>query len=188
MNLLKVSALAAVCAFAATSLSAATINFDDGGKVGQGYEESGFRFEQVTNGAVSTPNGCVDANGVNSSCLLLPNSRSGKIVKMSRIGGGTFDLLSFTFDGRDGQGPALYVSTALTGGSLFSEPDNANTMTSSGPLSQFMDVSMIFFRDADNGSSRVDDIEVSVSEVPLPASAALLLAGLGGMVAMRRRK
>ncbi|TBN42808.1 VPLPA-CTERM sorting domain-containing protein [Paracoccus subflavus] len=38
------------------------------------------------------------------------------------------------------------------------------------------------------GNGRVDDIEVDVAPIPLPASAVLLLAGLGGLAAVRRKK
>jgi hypothetical protein len=187
LKLLKVSALAALCAFAATSLSAASINFDDSSKIGGVYYEDGYQFEEVGSGGVTVAGGgCVSAGSLNTGCLLLQNHNSGKITKMSREDGEVFDLLSFTFDGRDGSGPALYVSTSTTGGTLFSEPNGANTMTSSGLLSQFTNVTMIFFYDAGNGSARVDDIVTA--EVPLPASAFLLLGGLGGLVAMRRRK
>lgn len=48
----------------------------------------------------------------------------------------------------------------------------------------------LFFSAVDGGSSTLGGLidNVSISEVPLPASAALLLAGLGGLVAMRRKK
>ena len=187
MKKLKTLAVAAALTLGASAVSAASIGFDDGVKSGGVYYEDGFQFEEVGSGPVTvTGGGCVSEGALNTGCLLLQNHNSGKITKMSLEDGGYFNLLSFTYDGRDGNEPALYVSTTTTGGTLFSEPDGANTMTSSGLLSQFMNVNMIFFYDAGNGSSRVDDIVTS--EVPLPASAVLLLAGLGGLVAMRRRK
>ena len=169
------------------SALAAVINFDDGYKSGGSYFEAGFVFEQVANGAVSTPRGCVEAS-INSNCLLLPNQNSDKVVKMSLATGGIFSLLGFTFDGRDGEGPALYVSRYLTGGTLFSEPDTGNTMNPSGLLSQFMDVTSLFFRDAGTGSSRVDNLNVSLAPVPVPAAGLLLIAGLGALAAVGRRK
>lgn len=48
----------------------------------------------------------------------------------------------------------------------------------------------LFFSAVDGGSSTLGGLidNVSISAVPLPASAALLLAGLGGLGAMRRRQ
>ncbi len=185
--------VAATMAFgAAGAASAATIDFDNGSSIGNDWYEDGFVFQTFRNGsphnsAVSTPNGCVE-NGANTGCLLLPNNNNGRVVKMSRVGGGTFSLLSFSFDGRDGQSPALFVSETDSGGTGFTEGNNSNVMTPTGPLSQFMNVSMIFFIDAQNGSSRVDNIEVSVPNVPIPAAGFLLVVGLGTLGMMGRRK
>ncbi len=176
---------AVVFALGGGSVSASVVDFEDGYSSGNKYFEDGFVFEQLGSGNVSTPRGCV-YEGVNSECMLLQNSRSGKIVKMYREDGGAFDLLSFLYDGRDGQGPALYVSTETTGGTLFSEDNVANDMISSGPLDQFKNVTMIFFRDADNGSARVDSIHAVA--VPLPAAGFLMLVGLGALGVMRRRQ
>ena len=184
----KMLGVAALGLFASVSaVSAATINFSDGGKVGDTYQEKGFTFEYVGSGSVSTPNNCEAQDGTKSDCLLLPNATS-KTVKMT-YSGGLFSLLSFTFDGKDGEDHALWVSKTATGtDQLFSEALNASKMSPSGQLTLFDNVTELYFRTASNGSARVDDLLVSVAMVPLPAAGFLLIAGLGGLAVMRRRK
>ncbi len=53
--------------------------------------------------------------------------------------------------------------------------------------SLFAGVSWLSF-DFNGHSGAIDDLLVEVSAVPIPASLPLLLAGLGGLVALRRRK
>lgn len=188
------AALVGAFALCASFASAATLDFDSGSLSGNTYTQDGFVVEEVNGGNVTTPNNCNDGTS-NSGCLLLQNTSSNKIYKVSRADSGLFDLLSFTFNGTDNRTDnALRVSTTLAEamaetGQLFTENNNGNLMTSSGPLAGYQDVSMIFFRSANEGSARVDDIVVSIkmAPVPLPASAALLLAGLGGLVFVRRR-
>ena len=187
--------------------AAATINFSDGAKDGDAYVESLFRFEYVENGSVSTPDNCEAQDGTKSDCLLLPDK---KTVKMTFNGGQTFSLLSFTFDGKDGEdgkvakvgkvgkdgedgedgeAGALWVSKTFGGtDQKFSEAQNASKMTFSGPLTLFSNVTELFFRTAGNGSARVDDLMVETAAVPLPAAGWLMLLGLGGLAAARRRK
>ena len=175
--------------------NAATLDFDSGSLSGNTYTQDGFVVEEVNGGNVTTPNNCNDGTS-NSNCLLLQNTSSNKIYKLSRADSGLFNLLSFTFNGTDNKTDnALRVSTTLAEaiaetGQLFTENNNGNLMTSSGLLAGYQDVSMIFFRSANEGSARVDDIAVSITmtPVPLPASAGLLLVGLGGIAIARRRK
>ena len=182
----KILGVAALGLFASVGgASAATINFSDGAKIGDTYQEKGFTFEYVGSGSVSTPDNCEAQDGTKSDCLLLPNA-TGKTVKMT-YSGGLFSLLSFTFDGKDGEDHALWVSRTATGtDQLFSEALNASKMSPSGQLTLFNNVTELYFRTASKGSARVDDLRVDV--VPLPAAGLLLIAGLGGLAVMRRRK
>jgi hypothetical protein len=201
MSILRTLGATAFALAASVSVAAAaTINFSDGLKVGDTYVEKNFTFAYVGNGSVATPNDC------GSDCLLLPNERDEdgpKTVRMTFKDGQAFSLLSFTFNGRDRGGennarriaeetteePALYVSRTLGGlDQLFFENLNGNAMSSSGPLSLFSNVTELFFRASNNGSARVDDLVVDTAAVPLPAAGWLMLAGLGGLAAARRRK
>lgn len=182
----KVVLAAGAVTLVAGAASAATINFTDGKKVGDTYQEDGFTFEYVDNGSVSTPNNCEAQDGTKSDCLLLPDK---KVVKMSLTAGGLFSLLSFTFDGKDGEADALWVSkTPLGTDQKFSEVLNASKMTPSGLLTLFKDVSEVFFRTANKGSARVDDIVADTAPIPVPAAGFLLIGALGGLAALRRRR
>jgi hypothetical protein len=166
--------------------AAATINFSSGKDVGDTYVEKNFTFAYVGSGSVSLSSDC------GSKCLKLPNAsgaEAGKVVRMTFSGGQKFSLLSFAFNGKDGQGPALYVSTTLEGSDqLFSEDLTGIEMSLTGPLSLFSDVTELYFRTASEGSARVDDLMVETAAVPLPAAGWLMLLGLGGLAAARRRK
>lgn len=186
-----VMGVASACLIAlAGASSAATIDFETDSNPGHPFEQAGFQVTQVGGGNVSTPNNC------GSACLLLQNGSSGKTYKLSQIGGGAFNLLSFSFNGTDAKGQnagnpvdALFASLTTSGGTVFTDTVNGNVMTSTGPLSQFMGVTAVYFFNAGNGSARVDDIKVeAVSAVPVPAAGYMLLAGLGAFAAFRRRK
>jgi hypothetical protein len=205
MTILRTLGVAAFALAASVGVAAATtINFSYGAKDGRAYVESLFRFEYVENGSVTRPNNCEAQDGANSDCLLLPDK---KTVRMTFNGGQTFSLLSFTFDGKGdepdearnarnarkvgevAEADALWVSKTLGGtDQKFSEAQNASKVTFSGPLTLFSNVTELFFRTAGNGSARVDDLMVETAAVPLPAAGWLMLLGLGGLAAARRRK
>ena len=71
---------------------------------------------------------------------------------------------------------------------LFSENLNGIDMSLTGPLTRFSNVTELFFRAADNGSARVDDLMLKTAAVPLPAAGWRMLLGLGVLVAARHRK
>ena len=187
MSILRTLGVTAFALAASVGVAvAATINFTDGQDVGASYVEKNFTFAYVGSGSVSRPNNC------GSDCLLLPNpsgNTAAKTVRMTFNDGQVFSLLSFAFNGQDGQAPALYVSRTLGGfDQLFSENLNDIEMSLTGPLTLFSNVTELFFRTADNGSARVDDLMVETAAVPLPAAGWLMLVGLGGLAAARRRK
>lgn len=193
MNTTLLGVTSAVFLTLAGASSAATIDFDNGIDGGTVYTQNMFQFTEIGGGNISTPSNC------GSKCLLLQNANSGKIYELTHVDGFAFDLLSFSFNGTDvGGNPknfvpsdALFVSETTMGGTLFTDTVNGNTMTDTGPLANFMGVTALYFFSAGNGSARVDDLELvlsSVSEVPLPATALMLLAGLGAFGAVKRRK
>lgn len=143
MTILKTLGVTALALAASVSVAAAaTVNFTDGAKDGNAYVENLFRFEYVENGSVTRPNNCEAQDGTQSDCLLLPNN---KTVKMTFNGGQLFSLLSFTFDGKDGEEDALWLSKTVGGtDQKFSEALNASKMTFSGPLTLFSNVTELF--------------------------------------------
>jgi hypothetical protein len=118
-------------------------------------------------------------------CLQLGNQES---VKIELTSGGLFSLVSFLFDGKDGESDAIVVSTVLDGTGLeFGEPNNANTMTLAEPA--LSGLSAIYIRNNKNGTARLDDIKLSyTTPVPLPASGLFLAGGLGALALRRKRK
>lgn len=101
-------------------------------------------------------------------------------------GGGT--LLDFSFDVTNGGSPTNTIvnGSENTGGirDFFASVDGAPAATMGSAVWLFLD----------DGGSKADDnhddmaIRLSVTPVPVPAAGFLLLAGLGGLAAMKRRK
>lgn len=165
--------------------SAATIDFDSGSLSGGVYSQDGFEVVGLNGGNVALPSDC------GSQCLRLNNESSGHIYRLTRADGSAFTLSSFTYNGRDGEAPAVDVSSTLFGSVLggtiyrFNETLNGNQMTATGPLSLFENVTAVYFQSAENGSARIDNLEVTA--VPLPAAGFLLLGGLAAIGIARRR-
>ncbi|MEO1538053.1 MAG: VPLPA-CTERM sorting domain-containing protein [Pseudomonadota bacterium] len=120
------------------------------------------------------------------------NDTFGIIWNVALAGGKMFDRLVFTVKDAAEFGGMLQVS--VLGGATTQIINGANAVTNLIEIDFGRSVSSAtivlshFGRDGNftNDGFSMDDI--SVSAVPLPASALFLLGGLGGLIALRRRK
>lgn len=108
--------------------------------------------------------------------------------------GYTFSISSFWFQ-LLGNMDDLLVTTnkgsVLLTEAVYGHNNGGQTFIASDGI--FKDITLLSFimqtgGQGQAGNGRVDDIEVDVAPIPLPASAVLLLAGLGGLAAVRRKK
>ncbi len=108
------------------------------------------------------------------------------------IGGGLFNKIVLTISDAADQGAIMEI---IAGGTsyAFEKAANGNKKLVVIKLDEKVAATDIFFRNLDkNGGLRINDgfslDDIAVSEVPLPASALLLLGGLGGLTLAGRRK
>ncbi len=188
MNILFV--LAAACFVGLGSVSsagAATINFD-GASSGAPLTLGEYKID--------------DARIVSGQCSVKPCLALNKLETsiLTRVDGGTFTLSSIWFylDGKASKnsglndlvitstGPA--ASIRLGQDAAFGGYDNNKPFTYNfGSL--FEDVTSIIFSSYNGeGNVRIDDIVVTPSEVPLPASLMFGVMGLACLGALRRRR
>ena len=154
------------------------VDFDSGALVGNTYVEDGFTFTTTRNGGVSLSSDC------GSKCLQLNND---EIVTVT-YKNGAFDLLGFSFRGPGGGGD-MFISSNVGGSQqTITESLNGNDLQPIS-LNVFGGILSFNWQNARNGSGRVDDIRFTVpAPVPLPAAGLMLLAGIGGLAAMARRR
>lgn len=194
MTWLKKLACAAVLAVAASGVSAGTIDFD-GASLGThtNYTEDGFVFDKVRvvraycEAKASKP--CGAENAFRDSTL-------------TRVNGGTFDVNSLWFSLLTlttpltlvtDRGTEVFSIGSLIDGVVVQQNKGYNLDLSSFDI--FKNVSFLKIVDISLGQTgtghgkgdfRFDNIDVA--PIPLPAAGVLLLAGVGALGVMRRRK
>lgn len=195
MKLLRKAALAVLLALPGVGASAAVIDFDNA-TLGThtNYVEDGFAFDKlrvVRAYCTGAPKNCGSENQFVDSTL-------------TRVGGGLFDLTSMWIS-LVAQTPITLVTDrgsvsfglgSLIGGQTIEANKGYVLDLSSDGL--FDNISFLKIVDVTlgtpgtgvfKGNLRFDDINVTeVAPVPLPAAGVLLLAGLGGLAMVRRRK
>lgn len=172
---------------------AATVDFTDAQPQGGGiYAEDGLSFDDIR-----IVNGNCDAISGKGCGAFNDNETS----VLTQIGGGEFTLTSFWYQllGKGRGGKKNFVTNTFTvtsnlGGilnfaaNLVGHNDGGHVVDLT-TLNLFQNVTSLTFSTNGGGNVRLDDLAIDgPSPVPLPAAGLMLLAGLGGLAALRKRK
>jgi hypothetical protein len=153
-----------------------------------GYSEAGLMFDD----ARITSGNC-DGSVSGKACMALNKNEVSTLT--SQTLGGLFTLTSFWFK-LLGASPAELSVESSKGGLLilteavYGKNNDGNVFDLIGNA-LFEDVSWVTFTDSGRGNARVDDIALlsaPPAPVPLPAAGLLLVAAIGGLTALRRKK
>ncbi|MFZ3583333.1 VPLPA-CTERM sorting domain-containing protein [Loktanella sp. DJP18] len=188
--------------------NAATINFSDGTKTGQTYVEDGFQFVPASLDSAGGDSGVsgqdcpflAPATSSDPACLKITAGGNGNAnfssTTLSRVDGQAFDLFDFLFEftGLVDNG-SFTVSSANGSAFITANDDDTDGLENnvSYSFASIQDLSPLFtnvfsvnFSGTDGGTLRIDNL--MVTPVPAPASALLLLGGLGALALRRRKK
>ncbi|WP_426037290.1 VPLPA-CTERM sorting domain-containing protein [Cypionkella sp. TWP1-2-1b2] len=165
--------------------SAATITFTGAnGGDSIGYTEAGLMFDDAR-----IQSGNCNASASGAPCMALNKKEISKLT--SETLGALFTVTSFWFK-LLGASPAELTVKSSKGGNLvlteavYGNNNDGKTYNLVGNA-LFADIEWITFTNSGKGNSRVDDIGTPAA-VPLPAAGWLMVAGLVGLTALRRKR
>ena len=191
MNKLLAALAITTVAFASGGATAATVDFTDAHPQGGGiYTEDALSFNniRIVNG------NCNAASG--AACGAFNNNETSVLTQ---VGGGTFSLSSFWYEllgrGSGGKKPVtntFYVASNLGGllsfaANVVGHNDGGHVVDLS-TLALFQNATSLTFSTNGGGNVRLDDLAIAPAPVPLPAAGLMLLAGIGGLASLRKRK
>ena len=194
MNKLLLALAMSTAVFVSTGAGAATVDFTDAQPQGGGiYSEDGLSFNNIR-----IVNGNCDAISGKGCGAFNDNETS----VLTKVGGGEFSLTSFWYQllgrGTGGKKPVsnTFTLSSNTGGvlsfmaSVVGHNDGGHVVDLS-TLALFQNVTFLTFSTNNGGNVRLDDLAIYApppAPVPLPAAGLMLVAGLGGLAALRKRK
>ncbi|MBI1337467.1 MAG: PEP-CTERM sorting domain-containing protein [Phycisphaera sp.] len=147
---------------------------------GMPYSEAGYDFAKTTNASNITQ------TQISSSELLIGASDGNVEVTMTRNGGGTFDIasLDYSVSGNDtGTFTEWRIISSLGAEAVLDSPTSP-----SGTLNlNWTGVTSVRFRVFESNSAGPNTMRIDNITIPEPASAALMVATLGGLLLGRRR-
>jgi hypothetical protein len=180
-----IGALAAACALGASQLAgAAVVNFNNPGLIdidnssGRAvYREAGFALGGEAAGFLT-----IDGlgSGMTGALVLL----DGSTVSLMANNGGLFSFAGLAAGSLDPQGSATLRLTGIFGDS--SQLSTVLALSQFGTVTAPMWTGLSELRFMAAGDLVIDDIRLDAGEVPEPASAAILLLGLGVLLGVRR--
>jgi choice-of-anchor C domain-containing protein len=202
-TLLMSCALAAGLLSMASAASAATVaneSFETPGTFTGGFQtiSAGGTIDAwtVDSGSVDLIYGYWDAQNGRYSIDMSGNTAGSISQTISDLIIGQSYRLAFYMAGNPDGGPTVKTLNASINGASgdFTFDKTGKSTTNMGYVRKFLDFkatstsALLSFTSKDAGAYGAALDNVSISEIPVPASAPLLLAGLGGLAMLRRRR